>query len=67
MLGIDVASDAGSKWIQIAQNKGFSGAAHRRALDPPGEDLLQEIGPGDAVGPDGFEVGVPSRRLSTRA
>lgn len=35
MLGIDAASGVGATWIDIAQNGGFSGAAHRRALDAP--------------------------------
>jgi hypothetical protein len=35
MLGIDASSDVGGTWLEVAQNGGFSGAAHRRALDVP--------------------------------
>jgi hypothetical protein len=35
MLGIDASSGVGATWLEVAQNGGFSGAAHRRALDVP--------------------------------
>lgn len=35
MLGVDATSDIGTAWLELAQNKGLSAWAHRKALDAP--------------------------------